>query len=177
MSRNYIIISIVLLILALGAGALYYYRSPFEFPSVNFSNIPSLPQFQSEADKQIYKTGVIDFDNFSITVDIVDTEELRSKGLSGRTRLSINRGMIFIFDKPGFYGFWMKDMKFPIDIIWLDEEWKVVDITTNAKPSSYPESFVPMSPTQYVLEVPAYFATRNKVTIGDTLSYSPNQAQ
>lgn len=177
MSRNYIIFSILLLILALGAVLLYYYRSPFAFPLVNFSELPNLPQFQSEADKRIYKTGNIKFDKFSITVDIADTEELRSLGLSGRSRLAPNRGMIFIFDKPGFYGFWMKDMRFPIDIIWLDENWKVIDITANAKPSSYPESFIPMSPAQYVLEVPAYFSTRHNIKIGNVLDYSANQAE
>lgn len=174
MSRNYIYLSIVLLILAAGAAILYYVRPPFQFPNVTLSDLPSLPTFTSEADKRVYKTGTVRFDHGQITVDIANTEELRTEGLSGRTRLSMGRGMIFIFDKAGFYGFWMKDMNFPIDIIWLDEDWTVVDITPNAKPSSYPESFIPMSPAKYVIEVPAYFTTRSRITIGDTVEYTPD---
>lgn len=52
-------------------------------------------------------------------VAIADTDEKRTKGLSGRDNLAQDQGMLFLFDKPGNYPFWMKDMRFPIDIIFF----------------------------------------------------------
>lgn len=103
----------------------------------------------------------------SIYVDIADTPVLREHGLSGREALSGDRGMYFIFDRSDFYQFWMKDMNFPIDIIWIDETMSVVDITLNVLPSSFPKTFTSRAPARYVLEVPAGFSERAGIKIGD----------
>ncbi len=63
-------------------------------------------------------------------VEVADTFASRAKGLSGHAPLAENEGMLFIFDAPGNYGFWMKGMKFPIDIIWIRGD-KVVGLTEN----------------------------------------------
>lgn len=89
----------------------------------------------------------------SYTAEIARTTESRSKGLSGRKSLPYHQAMLFVFDEPGAYGFWMKDMNFPIDIIWIDENLKVIDVTPNNAPKSYPQIFKPKSPAQYVLEI------------------------
>jgi len=68
-----------------------------------------------------------------IFVEIVNTEQKREKGLSRRDSIGENEGMLFLFPKKGRYGFWMKEMKFPIDIVWIDGE-KVVWIEKNVDP-------------------------------------------
>jgi len=90
-----------------------------------------------------------------LSVEIADTATLRSKGLSNRPSLQTGTGMIFIFDKPDIYGFWMKDMNFPIDILWIDADWKIVSIEKNVSPDTYPKTFTPSKPIKYVLETNA----------------------
>ena len=102
-----------------------------------------------------------------VLIDIADTPALRERGLSGRKLLLDDQGMYFIFDHPDVYPFWMKEMNFPIDIIWIGEHMSVVDITKSASPSSFPQTFVSSVPALYVLEVQAGFAERHGVKIGD----------
>jgi uncharacterized protein len=94
--------------------------------------------------------------NGRIIVEIVDTEELRQKGLSGRRDLGLNEGMLFGFDYSSIDRcFWMNDMNFAIDIVWLNSEKEVVFFKENVLPETYPELFCPDESSQYVLEVKA----------------------
>lgn len=93
--------------------------------------------------------------NTFFRVDIANTPELRELGLSGRDSLATGTGMLFIFDAAGQWGFWMKGMSFPIDIIWLDQDFKPVQVATNVSPNSYPKTFYPRQEALYVLELPA----------------------
>jgi len=79
--------------------------------------------------------------------------------------------MLFIFDNESLHGIWMKDMNFAIDILWIDEGYKVVDIKKDAKPESYPEVFIPEVPSKYVLEVNAGFLEENDIEIGDKIIF------
>ncbi len=116
---------------------------------------------------------VLRIGNTSVRVDIADTPALQERGLSGRKALSEDQGMYFVFSHPGIYPFWMKEMNFPIDIIWIDEHMSVVDITKSALPSSFPKTFVSRAPALYVLEVQAGFAERHGVKIGDQILLDP----
>lgn len=100
-----------------------------------------------------YKTKEIKIGDKNIVVEVADRSVLRKKGLSERESLSENRGMFFVFEKPGEYGFWMKDMKFPIDIVWLNEECEVISIKENALPEDFPLIYYPENAAQYALEV------------------------
>jgi len=100
-----------------------------------------------------------------ITAEIARTRAEKERGLSGRDGLAEDRGMIFLYNEEGYYDIWMKDMRFSIDIIWLDSEWKVVDIKRNALPESYPDIFTPIKPAKYILEVNAGFVKENSITI------------
>jgi len=102
-------------------------------------------------------------------VEVADTAEARTRGLSGREMLSSQHGMLFIFDDVQRHAFWMKDMNFPIDIIWIDERWRVVDITYGARPDAFPEIFSPRVPVRYVLEVNAGEA--RDIKIGDDVTF------
>src|SRR5207302_3995225 len=92
---------------------------------------------------------------------------LRQKGLGERENLDENKGMYFVFDKPGYPGFWMKDMKQSIDIIWLNEDRKIVHIEEELSPSTYPQVYTPAEKSLYVLELKSGFVLRHNVKIGD----------
>ena len=101
-----------------------------------------------------------------ISIEIAKTTAELTKGLSGWPALAENSGLFFIFPNSGIHGIWMKDMNFPIDIIWLDENYQIVFIKENAMPKSYPEVFTPSTPARYVLEVLAGFVQKNKIFVG-----------
>ncbi len=106
-----------------------------------------------------------------VRVTVVDTPQTREQGLSGRSTLAPNEGMLFIFDSPEKLSFWMKDMLFSIDIIWIGSDWTVVDTTEHLTPESYPTTVSPRSPAQYVLEVPAGFIQAHDVEIGRSVTF------
>ena len=103
----------------------------------------------------------------NLDIEVADTPEKRIKGLSGRENLPENVGLLFVYDKPGLYGIWMKDMNFPVDVIWLDKDFKVVNIAQNISPDSFPQVFEPKAPALYILEVNTGFAEQNIIEIGD----------
>jgi uncharacterized membrane protein (UPF0127 family) len=88
-----------------------------------------------------------------IVAEVVDTPASRELGLSGRTGLKKDEGMLFVFDKPGKYGFWMKDMLFPIDMVWISEDGLVVNVERNVTPESYPKAFINTIDAKHVLEI------------------------
>lgn len=110
--------------------------------------------------------------NGVITIETVDTPESRQQGLSGRESIGDDEGMLFVFEEPGDdHCFWMLDMNFPIDIIWLDEDGAVVDIHEKVAPETYPESFCPKSPAQFVLEIGSGRAEELEIETGATLRF------
>ena len=104
-----------------------------------------------------------------IKVTVADTPDIQEQGLSGKKELKADEGMLFIFSNPGTYGFWMKDMLFPIDIIWFDSNRKIVDEWQSARPESYPKIHAPRDASQYVLEVQAGFFASHVLKNGDIL--------
>ena len=109
-----------------------------------------------------------------IKVDLALTDGEQAQGLSGRPSLAEDEGMLFVFANPGKYLFWMKDMNFPIDMIWLSSDLKVVYIEKNATPESYPETFGPGpndGEAKYVLEVVSGFSDKNNLQVGDEVNF------
>jgi len=100
-----------------------------------------------------YATTTVTSGEVSIVAEVADTDELRIKGLSDRRSIGEKEGMLFVFPKPDFYGFWMKDMRFSIDIIGLDAKKRAIWLQEYITPWSYPEVFTPPRPVRYVLEV------------------------
>jgi len=88
-------------------------------------------------------------------VEIVSTPEAQAKGLSGRPALEDGTGMLFWFTRDDLYPFWMPDMHFPIDIVWMDKDWSIVHIEEGVTPETYPETFSSPVPARYVLELPS----------------------
>jgi uncharacterized membrane protein (UPF0127 family) len=120
----------------------------------------------------IYKTQDILLPDATVVHAIVsDTPELRELGLGGRSGLDLNQGMLFIFQQEGMYGFWMKDMRFSIDIVWLSSDKKVIYIAQSVAPETYPASFGPNAPSKYVLELAAGYTVAHSIKIGDQFSF------
>ncbi len=101
-----------------------------------------------------------------LRIGIADTEATRELGLSGRTNLALDEGLFFVTDTPNMLGIWMKDMNFPIDVIWFDNNLKVITIVSNMLPDSYPTVYNPTVPAQYVLEVNAGVASKEGIKVG-----------
>lgn len=106
-----------------------------------------------------------------VFVEIVRTEADRARGLSGRHDLCNTCGMLFVFDTPGFYSFWMKDMYFDIDIIWISHG-KIVHLSENVNHKGGVNEVIntPCRVTD-VLEVPAGYISSNSVMIGQSVRY------
>ncbi|MDA2922283.1 DUF192 domain-containing protein [Patescibacteria group bacterium AH-259-L07] len=116
------------------------------------------------------KFSRVKINNVLINVELAQTLKEKTRGLSGRDTLYENQGMLFIYDTQDLYSFWMKDMKFPLDIIWIDKKYQIIDLHTNVLPESYPQTFQPKNPVQYVLEVNTGFCEKHNITVGDTVS-------
>ena|SRR3989344_4308216 len=113
-----------------------------------------------------------------IQVELAITAVEQAQGLSGRQVLNDNEGMLFVFDSAGKHSFWMKDMNFPIDIIWFTpseggagNSMKVVYIKKYAEPESFPEMYSPDVDAKYVLEVVAGFSEKNNLKAGDQVIF------
>lgn len=103
-------------------------------------------------------------------LEFVRSSEAREQGLSGRDKLQKNQAMVFDFrDNADGRCFWMKDMNFSIDIIWLNDEHKVVKVVESASPDSYPESFCSTSKPTYVVELVAGQARVLQIREGKTV--------
>lgn len=109
-------------------------------------------------------------DGIKLNVDVAETAEEKAVGLSGRESLAEEEAMLFVYETPRLYSFWMKDMNFPIDIIWIDEDMKVIDIAENIQPESFPKKFTPKKKAQYVVEVNAGWVEEHMVHVGSPVS-------
>jgi uncharacterized membrane protein (UPF0127 family) len=105
----------------------------------------------------------------TLKVDLASTQEQQEKGLSIKENLNDDEGMLFIFKKPSINYFWMKDMRFPIDIIWIGKDLQVVYIEKNVNPDTYPHLFGPNEEVKYVLEVNAGFSEKNNLKKNDNV--------
>lgn len=112
-------------------------------------------------------------DETSVRVEIADTDAKRQLGLMFREQLAPTDGMIFVFDEPGYYPFWMKNTLIPLDMLWLDRDARVVSIAHAVPPCEADPcpSFPPDPGTSaiYVVEVVAGFAREHGVRRGDRL--------
>ena len=92
--------------------------------------------------------------------------------MSGRISLPSNEGMLFVFSESAERGFWMRNMSFPIDIIWINKNKTVIGVSNNIDPETYPNIFFPPSPVKYVLELNAGYAEKNGIASGTPLTFT-----
>lgn len=94
------------------------------------------------------------------------------QGLSGTDSLSDGQGMLFVFPYASRWAMWMKAMRYPIDIVWLDSRKRIIDSALNVSPATYPSSFAPQAPALYALELPAGFSERHEILVGQTAQFN-----
>ena len=153
--KNVLSWGLIILVLALVGAAAYYIL---------------LPQIQPHVNVHI-GDGVF-------ATRVVRTPAEREKGLSDTLNLRSDQAMLFVYDSDDKWSIWMKDMKYPIDIVWLDKDKKVVYIVKNAPPESYPyESFTPKEKARYVLELPAGTVSQKKIVIGEDAAFDENKLE
>src|SRR5438132_187387 len=81
------------------------------------------------------------------------TKAEQEMGLGGRQELAHDQGMLFVFDEPGAYCFWMKDTLVNLDILWFDKDYRLIHRALNVSPDTYPTSFCPPRDAKYVVEL------------------------
>lgn len=106
----------------------------------------------------------------TLEASVADTFAERAQGLSGTTQLPPGIAKVFRFEYAAAWSFWMKDMRYAIDIVWVSAAGEVVHIVAGATPESYPQSFVPAVPAQYVVEVPAGFMAAHGYGVGTSVT-------
>lgn len=144
-------IQVLIIAFLIPIGLLYWYTENYDV-SIKEMFLPTVP---------ILRIG-----DMSVRVEIARTEEERVQGLSGRDSLESLKGLLFIFPEAGYYPIWMKDMNFPIDIVWISEDLEVIDIDREVSPDTYPRSFRSSSPVRYILETNAHYVDTFGIRIG-----------
>ena len=111
------------------------------------------------------------FPTIAVDVELARTDAERAKGLGGHAPLAERQGMLFLFERPAIYPFWMKGMTFPLDIMWI-EDGKVVHLEADLPPPGPRDTdqtlpiFTPPAAARYVLEVNAGFSVRHGIGLG-----------
>ena len=135
-------------------------------------SVPQEPLTGTMTEKQIIDTYgpliPIYFGHVQMRASVADTSSLREQGLSDTPSLPIGIVKLFVFDEPVVAPFWMKDMQYPIDILWLDADKKIIFIAANLSPLTYPTTFGPTEPSLYVIETPAGMAQREHMYVGSS---------
>lgn len=148
----------------------------FIFGIFLYKNYIKTPVYSTYCGNYSEKNIVIGNQNIkAIIADDICKQDL---GLSGNNGLKNNQGMFFVFTKDGSYGFWMKDMKYPLDMIWINSSLQIVGIEKNISPDTYNATDTKKSEilgesywAQYVFELPAGFSDKNNVKIGDKITF------
>ncbi len=109
-----------------------------------------------------------------IYVEIADSSEEKKQGLSGRESLAENKGMLFIYPEPGNYSFWMKEMRFNLDFVFINDQ-KVVDLKENipfSKEGEEPQTIRAEAEFDKVLEVNQGTIKEMNIKVGDEVDFS-----
>jgi uncharacterized membrane protein (UPF0127 family) len=108
-----------------------------------------------------------------ITAEVADTPSKRVLGLMFRDTLPDHHGMLFIFENPDFHGIWMKNCRIPLDILWLDQDRRVIHKEENVPPCQTDpcHTYYPLQKALYVLELNAGLITKEKIRLGAQIQF------
>ena len=125
---------------------------------------------------QLYRVQLVTQrgDTYKIKVELATTFREKQKGLMYRNKLDVGKGMLFVYTKPVNSAFWMKNMRFPIDIIFIGNDLMIKHIEEKVPPCKEKKacpSLPPSEPIQYVLEVPGGYTKLFKIRPGDHLEF------
>jgi uncharacterized membrane protein (UPF0127 family) len=108
-----------------------------------------------------------------LQTEVMVSDQDRQMGLMFRPSLALDHGMLFIFEQPDFHAIWMKNCKFPIDILWLDDQGKVVHVAEKVPPCKAEPCpvYQPLQRASYVVELNAAQARKEKAVVGSRLEF------
>jgi uncharacterized membrane protein (UPF0127 family) len=170
-STIYLAAIVIIIIVAALSFGIFFEKSAIQTvsqsSSTQTSSVDGILQTESR------RTARIVLSDVTLTVEIAETQPEWTQGLSGRNSMASDQGMLFIFDHEAKWSFWMKDVKFPLDIIWFNSNRQVVYVEHDLSPCSSQNCpvFTPPSNARYVLEVNAGFAATHNISIGDTFIF------
>ena len=159
---NYIILGLLILFVII---LLFYYFNQILQENLSKKNYADL------ANMNLQETYIF-INNLYFKVEVASTPKQREIGLSNRTHLDKNSGMLFVFEKEGRYPFWMKDTYIPLDMIWIDKNGLIVDIAHMRMPEEGERSYTPIDKALYVLEIYGGTSKKNNIKIGNTVTIS-----
>ena len=109
-----------------------------------------------------------------LQTELMINDEDRARGLMFRPSLPADHALLFVFGELDFHGIWMKNCRFPIDIVWLDEGKKVVHVEAKVPPCRKDPcpSYTPMRRAAYVIEMNAGVAQREKIVLGSAAGFT-----
>lgn len=110
-------------------------------------------------------------DVYGLKIEIAKTFREKQSGLMHRRRLEVGKGMLFVYDHSLIPAFWMKNMNFPLDMIFIGEDLLIRDIAEKVPPCKNEPcpTYTPSQPAQYVLEVPGGYTQLFKIKTGDKI--------
>lgn len=151
----------------------------FSLPLVLVFGIPIILSTMEPKENLIFSTPLsrVDLGEAQLTVAIADTAYRREQGLSNIASLPEDHGLLFAFSKSDRYGIWMKNMQFSIDIVWFDDNFRVIAIEEDVTPESYPDVYRPEDPARYILEASAGVAEKYEIEIGQKAKIDPDGVQ
>lgn len=166
-----VILQLLLVIIFIIVAGIFYRKN---------QGLPPLP-FNSAKTPLVHETKTVKIGDTSIKVEAANSDAERQKGLSERSSLDKDSGMLFVINNKAIPTFWMKDMKFAIDIIWIlsssgdVKEGEIIQIDKNAlaPPPGTSDNklklYSPKSAVDYVLEVNSGFSDSNNIKVGDSV--------
>jgi len=146
-----VLIGLTLFVLLMVLGGLYHFLAT-----------------EKEANRLGTATRKLEIGSSIFEVEIADDSVEQSRGLSGRSSLPENQGMLFVFSDQAIRSFWMRGMNFPLDIIWISGD-EIIGFSENLPPANsidYP-LFSPPAPVDKVLEINAGLVKKFGIKIGD----------
>jgi uncharacterized membrane protein (UPF0127 family) len=112
-------------------------------------------------------------DGFSVTAELAVSDEERARGLMFREKMAEGQAMLFLFEEENAHSFWMKNMRFAIDILWLDGQKRIVHLEKRVPPCPQDPcpSYGPAAAASFVLELQAGFAEKHGLRLYDRVEF------
>jgi uncharacterized membrane protein (UPF0127 family) len=135
---------------------------------------PMTPTTPSNASAQPYNGAIAVLpDGSAVHIEVATDDDTRAQGLMFRDRIPEGTGMLFVFVQSGDYPFWMKNTLVPLDMIWVDDQKRVVHVQANVPPCKADPcpSYPPHAVAKYVLELGGGQAAKHRVVNGSTLTF------
>lgn len=144
----------------------------------NVSDHFETAEFHEKGDRVTNDLGqaFVDIAGELFEVEIAQSPDAMQIGLSGRPYMADSSGMLFVFEMPGMHNFWMKDMEFPLDFVWIDSDCLVSDLTENVshiedKGTADISTYSPSRPIKYVLEINAGISQTAGIQVGQRVRF------